>query len=185
MSTPVSKYMPWKLKLGLNPIHILISFAGSEKIVCWLCRFSILLGFIVSKNQKGLWFYLLIKVQNATSLVFWLDKTQEDRESTESVNNLLISIGSSVLDGFFHWSKFDSKIDIFILGGWFTAKESKIKLISVHHCLKIDPNLKILLSDWNAIPCWIDFKLLIPWRKLTFKELIPLRAQVAFFNYLC
>jgi hypothetical protein len=43
--------------------------AGSEKIVFWLCRFSILLGFIMSKNLSGLWFYLLIKVQNATSLV--------------------------------------------------------------------------------------------------------------------
>jgi hypothetical protein len=44
--------------------------AGSEKIVYWLCRFSILLGFIMLKKLRGLWFYLLIKVQNATSLVF-------------------------------------------------------------------------------------------------------------------
>ena len=44
--------------------------AGSEKIVYWLCRFSILLGFVMSKKLRGLWFYLLIKVQNATSLVF-------------------------------------------------------------------------------------------------------------------
>ena len=31
-----------------------------------LCRCSSLLGFIMSKNLRGLWFYLLIKVQNAT-----------------------------------------------------------------------------------------------------------------------
>ena len=32
---------------------------------------AILLGFIMSKNPSGLWFYILIKVQNATSLVFF------------------------------------------------------------------------------------------------------------------
>ena len=42
----------------------------SDKIVYWLCRFSFLLGFITSKNPKRLWFYLQIKVQNATSLSF-------------------------------------------------------------------------------------------------------------------
>ena len=45
---------------------------GSENIVYWLCKFSILLGFIVSKNQKGLWLiYLMINFQNATCLVFF------------------------------------------------------------------------------------------------------------------
>ena len=43
---------------------------GSEKKGSSFCRFSILLGFIMSKNLRGLWFYLVIKVQNATSLVF-------------------------------------------------------------------------------------------------------------------
>ena len=43
---------------------------GSEEKGSSLCRCSILLGFIMSKNLRGLWFYLLIKVQNATSLVF-------------------------------------------------------------------------------------------------------------------
>ena len=43
---------------------------GSEEKGSSLCRCSILLGFIVSKNLRGLWFCLLIKVQNATSLVF-------------------------------------------------------------------------------------------------------------------
>ena len=42
---------------------------GSEEKGSSLCRCSILLGFIMSKNLRGLWFYLLIKVQNATSLV--------------------------------------------------------------------------------------------------------------------
>ena len=43
---------------------------GSEKKGSSLCRCSILLGFIMSKNLRGLWFYLLIKVENTTSLVF-------------------------------------------------------------------------------------------------------------------
>ena len=43
---------------------------GSEEKGSSLCRCSILLGFIMSKKLRGLWFYLLIKVQNATSLVF-------------------------------------------------------------------------------------------------------------------
>ena len=42
----------------------------SEEKGSSLCRCSSLLGFIMSKNLRGLWFYLLIKVQNATSLVF-------------------------------------------------------------------------------------------------------------------
>ena len=43
---------------------------GSEVKGSSLCRCSILIGFIMSKNLRGLWFYLLIKVQKATSLVF-------------------------------------------------------------------------------------------------------------------
>ena len=43
---------------------------GSEEKGSSFCKCSILLGFIVSKKLRGLWFYLLIKVQNATSLVF-------------------------------------------------------------------------------------------------------------------
>ena len=43
---------------------------GSEEKGSWLCICFILLGFIMSKKLRGLWFYLLIKVQNATSLVF-------------------------------------------------------------------------------------------------------------------
>ena len=43
---------------------------GSEEMGSWFYKCSILLGFIMSKNLRGLWFYLLIKVQNATSLVF-------------------------------------------------------------------------------------------------------------------
>ena len=43
---------------------------GSEEKGSSLYKCSILLGFILSKNLRGLWFYLLIKVQNATSLVF-------------------------------------------------------------------------------------------------------------------
>ena len=34
---------------------------GSSKIIYWLFRFSCLMGFIMSKNPKGLWFHLLIK----------------------------------------------------------------------------------------------------------------------------
>ena len=49
---------------------ILLLKYGSEEKGSSLCRCSILLGFIMSKNLRGLWFYLLIKVQNATSLVF-------------------------------------------------------------------------------------------------------------------
>ena len=43
---------------------------GSEEKGSSLCKCSTLLGYIMSKNLKVLWFYLLIKVQNATSLVF-------------------------------------------------------------------------------------------------------------------
>ena len=43
---------------------------GSEEKGSSLCKCSIFLGFIMSKNLRGLWFYVLIKVQNATSLVF-------------------------------------------------------------------------------------------------------------------
>ena len=43
---------------------------GSEEKGSSFCKCSILLGFIMSKKLRGLWFYLLIKVQNATSLVF-------------------------------------------------------------------------------------------------------------------
>ena len=43
---------------------------GSEEKGSSLYKCSILLGFILSKNPRGLWLYLLIKVQNATSLVF-------------------------------------------------------------------------------------------------------------------
>ena len=43
---------------------------GSEEMGSSLCRCSSLLGVIMSKNLRGLWFCVLIKVQNATSLVF-------------------------------------------------------------------------------------------------------------------
>ena len=63
-------------KIFLNSMHglksailtILLKY-GSEEKGSSLCRCFILLGFIMSKNLRGLWFYLLIKVQNATSLV--------------------------------------------------------------------------------------------------------------------
>ena len=44
---------------------------GFEEKSSSLYKCSIVLGFILSKNLRGLWFYLLIKVQNATSLVFF------------------------------------------------------------------------------------------------------------------
>ena len=53
------KYIPTKL----------LKYGSGEKGSS-LCKCSILLGFIMSNNLRGLWFYLLIKVQNATSLVF-------------------------------------------------------------------------------------------------------------------
>ena len=65
---------------------------GSEEKGSSLYECSILLGFIMSTNLRGLWFYLLIKVQNATSLVFWHNKTQEDRAFIESRTLLLRSI---------------------------------------------------------------------------------------------
>ena len=65
--------------------------ARYEKIVYWLCRFSILLGFIMSKNLKGLWFIFWYKFRTQSLLFFWHIKTQEDRESTESINYLLRS----------------------------------------------------------------------------------------------
>jgi len=34
---------------------------GSDKIIYWLGRYSSLLGFIMSKNPKGLWLYILIE----------------------------------------------------------------------------------------------------------------------------
>ena len=44
---------------------------GSEEKGSSFCKCSILLGFFfTSKKLRGLWFYLLIKVQNETSLVF-------------------------------------------------------------------------------------------------------------------
>ena len=54
-----------------NPqVRLLLKY-GSEKMGSLFYRCSILLGFIKSKNLRGLWIYLLMKVQNATSLVFF------------------------------------------------------------------------------------------------------------------
>ena len=50
-------------------IKYVLKYGSGEK-GSWFCRCSILLGFVMSKNLRGLWFYFLIKVQNATSLVF-------------------------------------------------------------------------------------------------------------------
>ena len=44
---------------------------GSEEKGSSFCKCSIFLGFIMLKNLRGLRFYVLIKVQNATSLVFF------------------------------------------------------------------------------------------------------------------
>ena len=71
---------------------ILLLKYGSEEKGSSLYKCSILLGFIMSKNLRCLWFYLLIKVQNATSLVFWHRKTQENRAFIESRTLLLRSI---------------------------------------------------------------------------------------------
>ena len=56
----------WVLKIIMR----FILKYGSEEKGSSFCKCSIFLGFIVSKNLRGLWFYVLIKVQNATSLVF-------------------------------------------------------------------------------------------------------------------
>ena len=63
---------------------------GLDKIIYWLGRFSFLLGFIMPKEPKGLWFHLLIKslVCNL-SRFFWNNTTQEERKSTKSINYLI------------------------------------------------------------------------------------------------
>ena len=62
--------LPIKSLCNVNVLSINLLKYGSEEKGSSLRRCSVLLGFIMSKNLRGLWFYLLIKVQNATSLVF-------------------------------------------------------------------------------------------------------------------
>ena len=54
-------------------------------------KYSFLLGFIMSKNSKCFWFYILIKssVRNFSQFYFWLHKSQKERVSTESINYLI------------------------------------------------------------------------------------------------
>ena len=54
----------------------------SDKIIYWLGRYSFIMGFIMSKKLKGLWFYILSKVQYVLTF-FWHNKTQK------SINYLL------------------------------------------------------------------------------------------------
>ena len=55
------------LKLLTRSLNWLLKY-GSEEMGSSLCRCSSLLGFIMSKNLRGLWFYLLIKVHFSTSI---------------------------------------------------------------------------------------------------------------------
>ena len=76
-----NNYLREKMRIDIatRQLEVKVLKYGSDEKGSSLCRLSILLGFIMSKNLRGLWFYLLIKVQNATSLFFWHKKTQEDR----------------------------------------------------------------------------------------------------------
>ena len=51
----------------------LVLKTGSDKIIYWLGRYSFFLGFIMSKNPKGLWFSILIKISvcNLSRLKVW------------------------------------------------------------------------------------------------------------------
>ena len=72
-------------------LHTCKLMTGSDKIMYWLDRYSFLLGFIMSKNSKCFWIYILIKssVRNFSQFYFWLHKTQKERVSTESINYLI------------------------------------------------------------------------------------------------
>ena len=61
------------LSLGIKQVYVFqyILKYGSQEMGSWFYRCSPLLVFIMSKKLRGLWFCLLIKVQNATSLVFF------------------------------------------------------------------------------------------------------------------
>ena len=64
-----AKDMKSKSEWTHQNVKNLLKYRSEEKGSSF-CKCSILLGFIMSKKLRGLWFYLLIKVQNATSLVF-------------------------------------------------------------------------------------------------------------------
>ena len=53
-------------------------FSGSDKIIYWLSGYSFPLGFIMSKNPKGLWFYILIK-SSVRNLLHFFDITNPRR----------------------------------------------------------------------------------------------------------
>ena len=52
-----------------HALYIYLKY-GSEEKGSFFCKCSILLGFVMSKKLRGLWFYLLLKV-NTTSLGFF------------------------------------------------------------------------------------------------------------------
>ena len=62
---------------------------GSYKIIDWLVRYSFRLGFVISKNPKRI---LYSNQQFSTQpLIFWHNKVQKERVSTESINYLIRS----------------------------------------------------------------------------------------------
>ena len=72
---------------------------GSDKIIYWLGRYSFLLGVIMSKKPKGLWFYVLIESSVRKLSHFLHNKTQKERACTESeiIFNQTKSLESLVL----------------------------------------------------------------------------------------
>ena len=69
-----------KLAIGEAFYYILLLLkTGSEKIIYWLSRYSFHLGFIMSKNPKGLWYYILIK-SSVSNLSLFFDMIKPKRK---------------------------------------------------------------------------------------------------------
>ena len=63
-----------------------VSSKQMERMLC--SRYSFLMGFIMLKNSKGLWFYSQ-KFSKQPLTVFCNDKTQKERVSTMLINHLI------------------------------------------------------------------------------------------------
>ena len=95
-----------KAELYLPILLLVLLKTGTNKIVYWICRFSFPLGFIMSKKSKR---GCVMKDKITDLLGFWHNRTQVERESTESISVIL-------LDPVFN--KYHVNICLCALHGW-------------------------------------------------------------------
>ena len=78
-----------KSKGRLLPFYSLLK-TGSDKIICWLGRYSFLLWFIMSKKpwEVAYWTFDL-NIKSQTFWGFWNNKTQKERAFTKAMNYLI------------------------------------------------------------------------------------------------